>query len=160
MPLDPLDYYDNLPGVVTLMAWTMRGHYPAPNPVTLTPESLSREIALRSQVHPERRYVSTELGHVIEGIIHGLSTRRGLGCQDVIVGKTCVYAAISFSRGPGGESSFHDAVRLITTRRARRQIAWPRSERVFAPRHLWWPFGLEEEACMDLRLWRNELRNL
>lgn len=128
MALDPFDYFDDLPGVVTLMAWTMRGHHPAPNPVTLTPESLSREIELRSQVHPERRYISTELGHLVQAVIHELCKRRGLGCHDVVIGRTCVYAAIRFGGGPGSEVSLHDAVRLVTTRQARHKIAWPRTE--------------------------------
>lgn len=159
MPLDPLDYYDNISGVVTLMAWSMRGHHPAPNPVTLTPEQLEREVSLRSQLHPDRRWILGPLAQIIADVIRKSCVRRGSICLDVVVGRTCVYAAVLFGGGVNIEDGLHDAVRLVTTRRARSELDWPRDERVFVPQRLWWPIGIEE-ACVDIRVRKGELGRL
>lgn len=67
--------------------------------------------------------------------------RRQAPCLEVLVARSCVYAVVDIAVNEGG---LLDAVRLLTARRARRTLGWPKAERVFTKRHHAWPLVVEE----------------
>lgn len=126
-----------IPSQPCLFAWAMRGHHPPPDPTAVSDAELAASAALRGRPGPERRRMTEELRRVVREVILRLAARRDARVHEVVVGRTCVYARVDV-HDCMDEWSFGPAVNLIATRRARRELGWPRDERVFTRRGRAW----------------------
>jgi hypothetical protein len=115
-----------------LLVFAMRGHRLPPNVAELTPERLAAEIAIRRRPTPEKRWMSAEIGELFLGVARSCCERRGGRCLDVVVCSSCAFVLVELP--PMSQYGMCDAVRLVTTKRARRAHGWPRGERVFSRR--------------------------
>ena len=126
-----------IPAQCCLFAWAMRGHHPPPDPTVLSEADLAATGALRGRPGPARRWMTEALGRVVREVILRQADRWGARVHEVLIGRTCVYARVDV-QDCFDEWSFGPAVNLIATRRARRELGWPRDERVFTRRGRAW----------------------
>jgi hypothetical protein len=129
---------------VELFSLTMRGQRPPPDPRTLSPEQLRYEIALReSRVRPHARWCDAPLAGLISGVVMRVCERRGARCLELVVARSCTFfiLATTYFVSTHGMT---DAIRLVTTRRARRSLGWPKNMSVFSPHARYWPVPPEE----------------
>ncbi|MFZ4574860.1 MAG: hypothetical protein ACOYN0_10715 [Phycisphaerales bacterium] len=111
----------------------------------MTPEELSREIGLRSRPGAPKRYMSDELAEVVRFAFDRACARRGGSIEEVLAARTAVYAVVLLPWATD-VNGLADAVRLVTSRRARRVLHWPTNESVFTRRLVYWRLGSDAPA--------------
>lgn len=134
-----------IPACRCLIGWAMRGHHPPPDPWTMTEAELAAAAAPRAWSGVQRRWMTAGLGRLTREVVLRLADRWGVRVEEVVIGRTCVYARVCV-QDLYAAWMFGPAVNVIATRRARRELGWPRGERVFTRRGRRWELGPGDEA--------------
>lgn len=125
--------YEGIPASGVLLAWSMRGHHAPPDPTRCTEEDIRRYAEFRARPGPTKRWMTPALATIVSEVIRRHAERRRARLVAMLLGRTCVYARLDL-HGFDDPAVFSQAVNLIATRRARRELGWPRDERVFGRR--------------------------
>ncbi|MBY0260720.1 MAG: hypothetical protein K2Q20_00150 [Phycisphaerales bacterium] len=127
-----------------LIGLTMRGHHPIRLGLTLQPDAFELWSGRNRMPGVQKRFMGAKLAAIAIEILDSACRRRHGQLLEAVPLCNGLLAVVRVPRC--SESGLLDAVRLLTSRAARRELGWPTAESVFTKAT--WYRHLDDDAAI------------